>query len=379
MEIETLKAVLFLNRYAVSGRTRPIIELLQQGISPNQILNEWCDKLQCQDPDKLRCLQADFDPEREIEKCLDQDIRLLCYTDPAYPALLKNIADPPLLLYVKGTLSTADDSALAMVGSRQATAYGIQQARAFGYAMANAGWTIVSGLARGIDQSAHEGALRTFEGRTLAILGCGVDRVYPRENKYLYEQIQERGAVISEYALGAGPLAHHFPRRNRIISGLACATLVVEAHLRSGSLITAREALEQGRDVFAMPGRIDQLQARGVHRLIREGAVLIDSPELLMDELSGSKALMVEGRLRKGFAVNLTVNPKFSETSTETGGLSTDQRHLLDILADGPLCYDELIKKEGFVRGELDTLLLGLEMSHKIVKNSDGAFELKAK
>lgn len=377
MQINDLKALLLLNRFAAAGRTRPFAERLLNLESPEELCRGWTENQQRIQPDFLNEITKAFEPEREIDGCLSRDVRLVALTDPAYPELLRQIPDPPLLLYVKGTLSSADDTALAIVGSREATLYGEEQAARFGQRLSEQGWTIVSGVARGIDRAAHEGALKTPAGRTIGVLGCGIDRVYPRENRRLYERIQESGALISEFCLGAPPLAHHFPRRNRIISGLAVGTLVVEAHLRSGSLITAREALEQGREVFALPGRVDQPQSWGTHQLIREGAVLTDSPEHLAGELVDCGHLVAaRGRpdvllpvLDPGSAGPKTPVPP--AVSQEPAG------RILDFLRKQPRSYDELLETGLFDRNQLGTLLLTLEIEGRIVKNTRGCFALK--
>ncbi|MAY39830.1 MULTISPECIES: DNA-processing protein DprA [Spongiibacter] len=209
---------------------------------------------------------------------------LLSLGDSEYPALLREIHDPPLLLYLRGRRELLSKAMLAMVGSRRASRRGEQDAQAFARALADSGFTIVSGLALGIDAAAHCGALDA-DASTVAILGCGVDVCYPRRNADLYGAIAENGLLLSEYPPGAEPLRHQFPRRNRIISGLSLGVLVVEATTRSGSLITARQALEQNREVFALPGSIHSPASRGCNALIREGAKLVETLEDILSEL----------------------------------------------------------------------------------------------
>jgi DNA processing protein len=211
--------------------------------------------------------------------------RIVSLLDPAYPPLLAEIADPPLLLYIRGQHALLQGAALAIVGSRNASVQGQANARAFAESLSAAGLTIVSGLALGIDTAAHEGALRGC-GSTAAIIGTGADRIYPARNAALARRIAEQGCMVSEYPLGTPPRPEHFPQRNRIISGLAAGVLVIEAAAGSGSLITARMASEQGRDVFALPGSIHATLSKGCHQLIREGAQLVESSDDVLLALS---------------------------------------------------------------------------------------------
>jgi DNA protecting protein DprA len=205
-------------------------------------------------------------------------------SDVRYPALLRNITDPPPILYVDGELEPVDVQAVAIVGSRHATFYGIRIARTLAEELSRLGFTIVSGMARGIDRVAHEGALAAG-GRTLAVLGCGLDVAYPTEHTQLRAQVAEAGALLTEFPLGSPPLAAHFPRRNRILSGLSLGVVVVEAAEGSGSLITAKLAAEQGREVFAVPGPIDAPTSRGTHGLLKQGAKLTETVDDILDEL----------------------------------------------------------------------------------------------
>ena len=214
--------------------------------------------------------------DRILGRCDTLGLRILTLQDAEYPARLKNIFDPPVLLYVKGRLPVVDEEvSIAMVGTRGATPYGIRSAEELSYGLAKQGAVVVSGMAEGIDAAALRGALRAG-GRVISVLGCGIDVIYPKENRYLYEDAAASGALLSEYAPGTEPRGEHFPIRNRIISGLALGTVVVEApDRRSGALNTAHTALEQGRDVFAVPGGIDAEMSRGCNRLIQEGAALV--------------------------------------------------------------------------------------------------------
>ena len=222
--------------------------------------------------------------EKILEDCARQGIHLLTYQDAAYPERLRNIPDPPIVLYYKGTIPNVDDSpAIAMVGARKATPYGLLQAKKFGYQLSNGGAIVVSGMARGIDTLSLEGAL-TGGTPVIGVLGCGIDRIYPPENGGLYQDVIAHGWLVSEYPPGTPPDARNFPVRNRIMSGLASGVLVVEAGPRSGSLITASRALEQGRDVFAIPSNIGMEVGEGNNQLLREGAILVTSGQDVLQE-----------------------------------------------------------------------------------------------
>ena len=225
-----------------------------------------------------------FDVDSELALADKLGVWVIHLQDDRYPPALKAIYDPPPVLYIKGTLTRSDNLAMAIVGSRRCSHYGTEQANRFSHLLASAGFTIVSGLARGIDSAAHRGALAT-KGRTIAVQGCGLSNIFPPENKKLFEQITENGAVISELPLTYEPLAENFPGRNRIIAGLSMGVLVVEATYRSGALISAQAAMENNREVMAVPGRIDSPCSLGCHKLLKQGARLIDSIDEIMDAL----------------------------------------------------------------------------------------------
>jgi DNA processing protein len=220
----------------------------------------------------------------ELQRCREQHVSVLVPEHCDYPRPLTTIADPPGVLFLRGNLLPCDALSVAVVGTRHGTAYGLRHAERFAAALARAGYTVVSGLARGIDASAHRGALAAG-GRTLAVLGSGVLNVYPPEHKALAEEVIGQGALLSEVPPGAPPLGHAFPQRNRIITGLCLGVLVVEAGEHSGALISARHAMEQGREVFALPGSIDTAASRGCHQLIRDGAKLVERIEDILEEL----------------------------------------------------------------------------------------------
>jgi len=224
-------------------------------------------------------------PHTEVLRTMERlQISYLTYDDRRYPPLLKNIHDPPVVLYCQGELLQEDMKSIALVGARKATMYGKNVARKLACDLAHSGITVVSGMARGIDSWAHRGAL-DGGGRTIAVLGCGIDQSYPPENRNLKKDIIENGAVISEYPPGTPPLKHHFPARNRIIAGMTLGTVVAEAGLRSGSLITAEFAMEAGREVFAVPGSILSDENRGGHSLLKDGAGLVESVSDITTEL----------------------------------------------------------------------------------------------
>jgi DNA processing protein len=230
-----------------------------------------------------------LDLDTEVARVTRTGARLVAYADPGYPEALKHLPDPPLVLYVRGALLPQDEQSLAVVGTRKASAYGRDAAYSLSRQLARHGITIISGLAVGIDTAAHRGAL-DGGGRTIAILGCGIDQVYPRENGPLAAEIARCGALVSEFPLGTPPDSRNFPRRNRVISGMSLGVLVAEAPEHSGALITAEMAAEQGHDVFAIPGNIFNMSSRGTNRLIQDGAKLVLDVDDILDELQIARA-----------------------------------------------------------------------------------------
>ncbi len=284
--------------------------------------------------------------------------QVLTLGDPLYPARLLDTADPPLLLFVQGRPDALAQAArLAVVGSRNPTPQGEQNARAFAQALAEAGLCIVSGLALGVDGAAHEGAL-AGGGFTLAVVGTGLDRVYPSRHRALAHRIAEQGALISEYPLGTPPLAHHFPQRNRIIAGLGLGTLVVEAALQSGSLITARLAAEQGSEVFAIPGSIHSPLSRGCHALIRQGAKLVESAQDVLEDLRLDGPRSAE--------------PARPPTAAE------DDDPVLQALGHDPLGLDELQARTGLDTARLQARLLDLELDGRVARLPGGLLQRQA-
>jgi DNA processing protein len=279
---------------------------------------------------------------------------LLTLADRRYPPHLLEIADPPLLLYVKGRLELLAQPALAVVGSRNATAQGVLNAEKFSQALSQAGFTIVSGMALGIDTAAHHGALSAPEdgGSTIAVIGTGADIVYPARNRTLAHRIAEAGCIVSEYPLGMPAIAANFPRRNRIISGLARAVLVVEAAAQSGSLITARMAADQGRDVFAIPGSIHSPLSKGCHQLIKQGAKLVESAQDVLEELQYLPLTAA------GLAPSAAAPPSACATPIA--------RQLLDALGFDPVTPDLLAMRCGLGAAALAAELLTLELQGQV-------------
>ena len=285
----------------------------------------------------------------ELDRVHQKGYQLVKLLDSDYPPLLREIPDPPPYLYVYGKLE-GTQNIIAMVGSRHATGYGLTTTRRLSEDLARLGITVVSGMARGIDTAAHEGALMG-RGKTMAVLGCGLDRVYPAENEKLYHRIGEMGAVVSEFALGAKPEAHHFPLRNRIISGMSLGTVVVEASRKSGSLITARLAAEQNREVFAVPGSVQSFKSTGTHTLIKQGAKLVEHAQDIVEELTPLVSFLQTGESNR---------PKY--TTDVDAALSPDETAVYHALEPYPVHIDDLTRKTGLEPGKLLSILLKLEL-----------------
>lgn len=307
-----------------------------------------------------------------------QQRHVLTLGDPCYPAALLDTEDPPLLLYAMGHAhhlqagwARTAPTSIAVVGSRNPTAQGVANARQFSQTLTQAGLTVVSGLALGIDGAAHEGALdgaAPDQLATIAVVGTGLDRVYPKAHFQLAHRIAQQGLLISEYPLGTPPLSENFPKRNRIISGLSQATLVVEAALQSGSLITARLAVEQGKDVFAIPGSIHATQARGCHALIKQGAKLVESAQDILEEFAlpvGFENAMNSGAAR--------ADPAGSED------ISDVEQSLLTALAFEPTGLDALQTRTGLDTPTLQALLMGLELQGHVARLPGSLFQRLAR
>jgi len=285
----------------------------------------------------------------EMERAERQAIRILIRDDPGFPGILAHLPDPPPLLYMRGSLPAGDDPAVALVGSRRATPYGLEMSRSLAAEIAAAGVTVVSGLARGIDEAAHRGAL-SAGGRTLAFLGSGIDRVYPPESRRLAEEIMRNGAVLSEFPMGTAPLPGNFPVRNRLISGVSRGVVVVEAAPRSGSLITARMALEQGREVFAVPGNATTRTALGPNFLIQQGAKLVMRGRDVLEEIPG-----------------VVLPPEAPGAGREVEAEEEGTARLLSLVPPGDsIGADDLAAKAGMETPALLAALLELEMKGRV-------------
>ena len=287
-----------------------------------------------------------------VAKAAKLNAHIITFVDGAYPELLKQIHDPPLALYVQGTLEKKDKQSVAVVGTRRATQYGLSVADRLSSQLAKCGLVVVSGLARGIDTAAHQGALKGG-GRTLAVLGSALDTLYPPENADLARRIAGQGAVLSEYTLGREADRTTFPYRNRIISGLTMGAVIVEADTQSGAMMTADSALDQGRSVFAVPGRIDQPGSHGPHRLIKNGARVVEDIDDILQEF---EMLLPTDPLKKAAALD----------SLPRVQLSADEQAVLRALFEEPLDVDSLARRANLPMTKLSSMLLGLEMKRVI-------------
>ena len=320
---------------------------------------------------------------RELEKADKAGVTLVPFTAPSYPLALRKIYDPPLVLYLKGSVEVRDTCAVAIVGARRCSAHGRKAAADLAEAVADAGFTVISGLAYGIDGAAHAGALRSATGRTLAVLGSGVDTIYPEEHTELAGRVVDRGALISEFPLGSFPARENFPKRNRVISGLSLGVLVVEGTERSGSLITARFAAEQGKELFAVPGRMQDRLSRGPHALIKDGAKLVESVDDILAELGPMADDFVAAAEREAtrdvgapaedlFADERLTQPATRDASGSGSGrsvvpfraqtLTGRERSVYDHLSSEPLGIDDLIYQAGLPPQEVAGTLMVLEI-----------------
>ena len=326
--------------------------LLQAFGSPDAVLDASVSSLsQHVKPAVAKAIREDFDVslfDTAVAWLNDPANRVITLADAEYPQALLNISDPPLVLYIKGRLDLLNVRSLAVVGSRNSTAQGVRNAEAFAKAASESGLCIVSGMAHGIDTAAHKGGLQGV-GSTIAVVGTGLDKVYPAANRELAHQLAQHGTIISEFPLGTPPLASNFPRRNRIISGLSEGCLVVEASLQSGSLITARMALEQGREVFAIPGSIHSPQSKGCHSLIKQGAKLVESAQDILEELG------------------------FSSGASQTKVV--DEHPLLTHLGYDSVDIETLAQRTGLTIAELSAILLQLELDGAVATLPGGLYQ----
>jgi DNA processing protein len=341
--------------------SRSLHALLTTFGSPDAVLDASVSALETQVPARVaRAIKTGDDPEPEtniLAWAALPDNHLLTWDDTDYPRGLLDIGDTPVLLYFKGRRELLGAPAIAIVGSRNASPSGLKTAEEFAEALAGAGITVISGLALGIDAAAHRGALRAGSrgGSTVAIIGTGIDRIYPPRNRELAHQIAEHGGILSEFHLGTPPLSGNFPRRNRLISGLARGVLVVEAALGSGSLITARIAGEQGRDVFAIPGSIHSPFSKGCHKLIKEGAKLVETAQDVLEELKWPQLPGVAARVP-------AAHPEVDAESLA----------LLTALGFDPVTPDELCTRLGWAADRVTAVLLQLELAGKVAQTTGG-------
>ena len=317
---------------------------------------------------RARALKAS--PSAATQRCIERTCawlelsgnHLITLADVRYPRALLHISDPPILLYAKGRIALLQAPSVAVVGSRNATTQGVLNAEHLSAAISVAGITICSGLALGIDAAAHRGGLRHHGASTIAVIGTGIDIIYPARNRELAHRIAVEGCIISEYPLGTPAIASNFPRRNRLISGLSQAVLVVEAAAQSGSLITARVAAEQGRDVFAIPGSIHSPLSKGCHQLIKQGAKLVESAQDVLDELVGGLG-----------AMQMTPHPNTSAIAPAT--LCASQSALLTALGFDPVDGDALAARTGMDAATLSVDLLALEMAGLLEQLPGGSYQ----
>lgn len=294
--------------------------------------------------------------KKELDLANKKGYKILTLLDEAYPFLLKQIPDPPPVLYIYG-IPMFSIKSIAIVGSREPTRYGIITAKRLSHELASLDITVISGMARGIDTAAHVGAL-SAKGKTVAVLGSGLERIYPFENKKLFHKIAENGAVVSEFPLMTSPEPFRFPVRNRIISGMSLGTVVVEAAQKSGSLITARLAGEQGREVFAVPGNIESFKSIGTHRLLKEGAKLVTNAQDILEELTGT--IQIDSK-------------KATKTIEQLPEMTSEEHLIFNALGPYPIHIDDLIRKLAMEPGKISSILLQLELKG-IVQQTPGKF-----
>jgi DNA processing protein len=322
---------------------------------------------------RIASARTECDPDAEIERCRAAGVRIVGFSEPEYPEPLRTVPDPPLLLYVRGRIDPVDAIAVGIVGSRRCTPYGVRIAEKLATGLARAGLTIVSGLARGIDAAAHRGALRGG-GRTIGVLANGLSQIYPEEHEPLAAEMAASGAVVTEMTMTQQPWSELFPRRNRIIAGMSLGVIVVEAAPRSGSLGTAHHAMEQNREVFAVPGPVDSLASRGCHRLIRDGAKLVETVDDVLEEL---------GPLARAVVPVRADAPDDDDTAAPTLDvpasirLADRERVVLTHVAMQPVGVDELIGRTGLAAREVLAALPVLEL-RRLVKRLPGNLFIRA-
>lgn len=313
--------------------------------------------------DELARSRDSVDIDKELALAQEHGVNIIPCTHQHYPQNLKAIYDPPLVLYIKGEINPKDVLSIAIVGSRRCSYYGESQSKRLARLLGQSGFTIVSGLARGIDTAAHQGALES-DARTIAVMGCGLGRVYPRENRELAERISCQGAVVSELPMLTPPNEKNFPPRNRLISGLSLGVVVVEAGQRSGALITAHWALEQGKEVFAVPGQVDSPYSRGTNRLLKEGAKLVEDLNDIIEELGP-------------LAETLSIDEKEDIQDPRSLALNSQEKKLFSLLSSRPKTIDEITEESQLPAANVASTLMILEI-RKLVKQLSGKRFVKA-
>ncbi|MEJ2647992.1 MAG: DNA-processing protein DprA [Sedimentisphaerales bacterium] len=323
--------------------------------------------------ERITATRDKFDSSKELELAQKLGVWIINFDDNRYPGALKQINDPPPVLYVKGSLARQDNLAISIVGSRQCSLYGQEQSSRFAHLLSSSGFTICSGMARGIDTAAHQGAL-SASGRTIAVQGCGLSHIFPPENKRLFQLISESGACISELPLGFEPLATNFPARNRIIAGLSLGTIVIEAAPRSGALITANAAIDYNREVMAVPGKIDSPLSKGAHQLIKQGAKLIESVEDIMDAL---------GYYGEQLSEHVTIASKKANDAIEQPlfdieqlNLNKDEKTILTCLDKEPTHIEQIISQTSLTAGSVNAALISLRLK-SLIKQLPGSLFIK--
>jgi len=357
-----LEALVSLNMVGEIGGIR-LKRLLQFFGKPENILKAPLEKLMAvsgigqEIANKIHSLKKE-DLDKEFALAQKFDLKIITQDDKDYPENLKNIPDPPIVLYVKGELKEEDKFSIAIVGSRRASFYGLSSAEKFACDLSDKGFTIVSGMARGIDTSAHKGALKAG-GRTIAVMGSGFRHIYPPENKALAQKIAQNGAVISEFPIDTEPLPQNFPRRNRVISGLGLGVLVVEAARNSGALITVDFALEQGKDVFALPGKVDSPTSFGTNGLIKQGAKLVSCADDIIEELN--LPIVTKPKVRAEEAPDIL----------KPGLIDSEEKILYDSISEQPLLLDEIVDKTKMDISKIFNILLKLQLK-KLIRQLPG-------
>jgi DNA processing protein len=365
--VEGVGSVAFRNLLAAYGTPRRVFEATRSELVQTAGLNHRTAR-------NIKDFRGWEQARAEVARAEREGVSIVTSGDPAYPPRLRRIYDYPPLLYIKGTL-TPEDVPVAVVGSRNASPYGRYVTERLCRELAHRGVTVVSGLARGIDTCAHRGAL-SGRGRTIAVLGCGIDVVYPPENRKLHGEIVAGGAVVTEFPFGTEPDRPHFPARNRIISGLSLGVLIVEAGEKSGSLITAQCALDQGREVFAVPGGIDLPGSRGTNKLLRQGAKLVESAEDILEEILPQLEPRPDAP-KKETSGAASMPAAHAPPAGGREALTEKESRLLGFITEKPLDADTIISRSGLAAAEVLAVLLSLELKGCVLQLPGKLFKLR--